>query len=106
MNSSTGIPLRTWTFLKICSDTCGVEPAATWAPIGASTPALMLANHATIKPAAVRTNRFDNTFIGVLLRRVHCPRLPCPIRLGLMALHMALHYIWGARPPDLSRLAR
>src|SRR6185369_766890 len=31
MNSSTGMPLRTWIFLKACSDVCGLAAAGAWA---------------------------------------------------------------------------
>src|SRR5260370_30963962 len=60
MKSSTGIPLRTWTFLKTCSEVCRL---ACDAACGAAN--VMPANHRTVPPAITRIS-LDQCFIRVL----------------------------------------
>src|SRR5471032_315705 len=55
MNSSTGIPLRTWTFLKTSSDIWGF---GAWAPASA-----MLASHTMMPAATARLGRLDQNSI-------------------------------------------
>src|SRR5438552_3501365 len=60
MNSSTGIPFRTWTFLKTWSDICG---CGAWPPAAAT-----LVTHATIPAAIARLHRLypNKDVMGVL----------------------------------------
>src|SRR5439155_10574136 len=59
MNSSTGMPFSTWTFLKACSDICAAEPACAWAVIASAT----VVTQASANEAATNAHRFDNNLI-------------------------------------------
>src|SRR5215471_17420921 len=56
MNSSTGMPLRTWTFLKTVSDICGLGSCGA-RPLANMTPANIN------EPMTTRINRHDVNFI-------------------------------------------
>jgi hypothetical protein len=71
MNSSTGMPLSTWMFLKTVSDICGVAPPAAWPPAcGSFVPlaanATLIVN-ATMIPATASVDRLDQNFICLSL---------------------------------------
>src|SRR5947207_12969925 len=75
MNSSTGMPLSTWTFLKTLSDTCGVAgvAAATWdedcpaaCSVGSAPVAkAMLTSHAVMTAAAGKISALEDSFMDV-----------------------------------------
>src|SRR2546425_1939140 len=53
MNSSTGIPLSTWTFVKTSSAICGFSAWAAW-PLAKATPKRQTVNVAVMMPIRIR----------------------------------------------------
>src|SRR5262245_38248868 len=68
MNSSTGMPLRTWTFLNTCSAICGVCCCWTWPRAHTA----VTRQTATV-PTLPRIIRFNPNFMW-FLRMVNCSR--------------------------------
>src|ERR1700730_11358729 len=73
MNWSTGIPLRTWMFLKTVSDISAFCSGAAW-PLAHATPQ----KHAHAAHVAQRTVRFHPVFISAMLQTAWVPTAKIP----------------------------
>src|SRR5215475_5144683 len=82
MNSSTGMPFSTWTFLKTLSDICGVAgvAAATCADVSCCACSIgiapvenaMLVSHAIVTAAAEKIAPLENRFMECLQLQLDC----------------------------------